>query len=234
MLLKAVCVSCRRDVKVSPDLAGKMVKCPSCGATFRAPALDKHGRQKTEKQSAPSFHLSPGVIVALIAAISCIVIFGLWTIGPKRVNAYLAENEQKWIDNANDVIIDGLRAKGAVDFTAGGGALGGLAGLAALGPPQVHNLAFIHNPLYFTKPTELKFAGLSSQGIIHTGVYTIATGEVQAIAELDGTVTNTGVLVKRGKTTVQITGRNKDGTITLELDGKPAKVDHTPPPPMNR
>ena len=233
MILKAVCVTCKRDVKVGAELAGKMVKCPKCGATFRAPALDKKGRQVQEKQSAGlGIHLSPGIIAAIVLTISCVVVIGGWKIGPGRVKAYIDANEQKWIDNASDVIIEGLKAQGQEAFTTGG--FGGLAGLATLGEPKVHNLVFIHQPLYFTKPTKLYFAGLSSGGVIQDGVYDIATGEVSALADTDGNVNPSGVLIRRGKTQVQITGRNKDGSITIELGGKPAKVDYTPPPPMNR
>lgn len=222
------CPSCGALLKIPADRAGKLGKCPGCMNTFtvpggpggpaaagavRLPGTSKSGAAPRKETS--SFTISPTLIT--FGTIFLLVAAGIMTFvwGPLRVKGEWEKMEPAARDVSEDVIARGLdcylSANQMLDVSKG----------THLSATQ--NFLFSAPLMSMSMPDKVKFEGTSTQGAF-TGSYHTKTGEVEADAEVGGTVLLSGVITRHGSTKIHLTGRMTDGKLTVEVDGQPGQI----------
>jgi hypothetical protein len=222
MPVTVTCTGCGKNLKVKDEFLGKRLKCPGCGNTFLAQvggggAMNAPSRGPVAKKEAggPAFHMSPGIIIFLIAFVGIGGTIAFWKLGPGRVKEQWDKLEPQAEAEVSDVINRALEANGS-DIVATG------AGISK-SQPTVLNITFLNSPLSMTMPETVGFGGLCSTGRFK-GRYNIKTGEVEADVGENGYALSTGVPVRDATRDMKVTGKSRDGNVECNIDGKPAVV----------
>jgi hypothetical protein len=224
MPIIATCPSCRKQLNVKDEYIGKRLKCPQCSTTFTADAstaapagtratAPSPGRTRGAGSggAVPRIHLSPGIIALIVAFIAIPTIFFIWSIGPGKVRGDWQKLEPVVRDDVADVVRRGIMAYHE-QFKLPGDDRPSMW-------PKTHDITFVISPMPFTMPEKIGFAGTSSEGVF-SGNYLPRTGEIEAEVEIGGVTLPTGINVSRGEQKINVTGRNKNGVVTVEVDGK--------------
>ena len=225
------CDACGKRLTVRDELLAKKLKCPACGATFFAgeapeaappsPAMAAASMMSTRRggpavaEKTPRLHVSKSVILVVVLAVVLPTTFLLWKVGPGAARAEWEKREPDATLAVRDVVDRVLQAYLSQH--------GMYNPAKAHATPQSLDVTFVPPALYWSVPQKVGFAGVSTTGAFG-GTFYPATGEVEVDVEVDGVTLPSGVVVSRGETRVHATGRNKDGKLTAEIDGKPAEV----------
>src|SRR5688500_1716047 len=223
MAMSVRCPGCGKQLNVRDQMLGKRLKCPGCGNTFTAdattaapagavpgarPTKDPRGESRT-----PKLHVSPGVIIFALVAIALPTIFFVWRVGPGRVRAEWQKLEPIAAEDVKDVVTRAIQAYMSRE--------GGFDPGKSHQAPHALDITFVFSPMPWSMPERVGFAGSSTQGAF-SGTYRPASGEVVAKVEVGGFALAGAGVGRRGDTVLNVTGRNKDGQVTVEIDGKPA------------
>ncbi len=142
MPISVTCTKCGKNLKVKDEYVGKRMKCPQCSTTFIAQAGAPGGGgamgapsiAKKPQVSGPSFHMSPGVIIFIIAFVLIGGTIAFWNLGPGKARADWAKQEPQAKQEVTDVIDRGLQSTQADDIEDLGSGLGGGASIAHATP----------------------------------------------------------------------------------------------------
>jgi hypothetical protein len=205
---------------VADVMAGRTIPCQKCGSDVTLPSTPTGGGAPTtarrKAEATPSVHVSPVLIISAVVGVVVLVIvlalyFGPWTVG----NQWAAMKPQANTE-VTDVVQFALQAyesqNGMWDTTLPHGSPG-VQGDAVFVPPM----------MVMSMPAKIVFSGKTTQGT-YMGTYDTKTGEIVATIETGGY--NVGGLVDMKKATgsFKITGREKDGKMSAEVDGEPLKI----------
>lgn len=209
------CTGCGKQLTVKDEFVGKRLKCPQCGATFTASAAQARSPGK-QTDATPRIHLSPGIIALIATVVIIMSTLLMWNLGPGKVRAQWDKMHAQAEDDIKDVVGKGLQAymstHGSYDPS------------SAHAEPHAIDLTFIMSPLPFTMPETIAVAGTTTQGGF-AGKYHPNSGEVDVEVEIGGISLPGAGVQRHGDTHIQVTGRNKAGAVTVEVDGKAAGVD---------
>lgn len=222
MSISIKCTHCGKALRVPDDRLGKLAKCPVCGDTFTVlPANSVVGggpvvpqKQKFAEHSGLS--ISPGLLITCGIVIAIIGVVSLIVFGPVRV-----WHEWEALQPHAEATVDDVCTRGLQSYESH---------LPWFDPKKdkvmarVRQVAFDFMPFSWKMPDQIPFAGVSNEGQF-TGIYYPTTGEVSIDAEV-GAVTFEGLAqdVHKGNGKIKITGREKNGNLTAEVDGKDATV----------
>ena len=232
MAMTATCPGCGKQLNVRDELLGKRLKCPGCGNAFTADAttaapmgaapaaaarfIPGSPRGKDPRgQRTPKLHVSPGVIIFALVAISLPTIFFVWRVGPGKVRAEWVKLEPIASDDVKDVVTRAIQSHLSQH--------GGFDPSKSHRAPHAHDVRFVFSPMPWSMPQRVGFAGTSTDGAF-SGNYQPRTGEIEAKVEVGGFALQGAGVGKRGDVTLNVTGRNKNGVVTVEIDGKPAEL----------
>ncbi len=223
MPISVTCAKCGKQLKVKDEWMGKRATCPGCQATFIVGASTTPGKtafnpsaaaaaKAQREKAAGSFSISPGIVIAGVAALLLIGSIGMFMAGPMKVEHQWDALGDKPKDDVIDVVSRGLEC-----YMQG---LGLYNPRKARGRPEAKEVMFYRPTFVMSMPDDVEFKGTSSIGPFK-GIYHPKTGEVDAsIADGGGQpIPGSGGKVTAG-TTVKITGREKDGKLTQEVNGK--------------
>src|SRR3954469_7016615 len=210
------CTGCGKSLTVKDEFIGKRLKCPQCGATFTAAAAQARSPGKAKDSDVPRIHLSPGIIALIIAVVSIVGLLLFWNLGPGKVRAQWATLQTKAEDDVKDVVDRALQAQLSSE--------GEFNASVAHATPHSLDITFIISPLPLTMPDTVGFAGTTTQGGM-MGRYHTKTGEVEADVEIGGLSFPGAGVQRHGAKTVHVTGRNKNGAVTAEINGRKAELD---------
>jgi hypothetical protein len=227
-VLSVNCPSCGKVLRVPGDRAGKLAKCPGCMNTFtvpggsggpaaagavRLPGQGRPGAAGPRKES--TLAVSPTLVT--FGAVALVVVGGILAFvwGPLAVKGEWERMEPAARDVSEDVVVRGLdaylSANQMIDPSKGREMSG------------TRNFMFSPPLMVMSMPERVKFDGTSTQGMFK-GFYHPRTGEVEADVEVGGTVLPSGVTVRHGGTIIHVTGREKEGKLSVEVDGKPGEI----------
>jgi hypothetical protein len=225
MPISISCTGCGKPLTIKDELIGKRIKCPQCGATFTsneavAAARSRESGQRTGK----GVHVSPGLI--MFAALVVIVVGSLafYKLVPGRVSNEWAKLRPTAEQQIEDVVNRALEAE--MSHT------GDYNPNSSRSTPHTINVNFIFSMLAMSMPEKVGFAGSTTEGAI-LGRYFTQTGQIEADVDLGGRGIG-GEVITRGKRTIHVTGNEKDGKLTVEIDGKPAELDYSRTLPKTR
>jgi predicted RNA-binding Zn-ribbon protein involved in translation (DUF1610 family) len=209
------CTGCGKMLTVRDELIGKRIKCPQCGERFTAAQAAAQTRQKQADGGAGNrIHISPGVIMLVAVVILIPGTFAIWKLGPGKIKAQWSAMESHASDNVGDVVDRALQSYLSQH--------GQFDSMIAHSTPHMHEVHFVISPMPWSMPQWVGFIGLTTEGAMG-GRYNPNTGEVEANVEVGGKALP-GVLVRRGNTTLTVTGQVKDGNVTVNVNGAPADV----------
>jgi hypothetical protein len=231
MAMTAMCPGCGKQLNVRDELLGKRLKCPGCGNTFTADATtaapmgaapaatrpvpgSARGRDPRAART-PKLHVSPGVIIFALVTVSLPTIFFVWRVGPGKVRAEWAKLEPIASEDVKDIVTRAIQSYISQH--------GGFDPSKSHQAPHGLDITFVFSPLPWSMPQRVGFAGTSTQGAF-SGNYRPGTGEVEAKVEVGGFALQGAGVARRGDVTLNVTGRNKNGVVTVEIDGKPAEL----------
>lgn len=225
MPITVACSKCAKQLTVRDEYAGKRLKCPGCGNVFEASAASAvaplPGSVKKipgANKGQPSFTVSPKVIIITSVVILVPTLILLWRIGPQATWEEWQKKEEIAKDDVSSVVVRALESHLASS--------GEYDPSKAHASPQTFEVTFLFGALHWSMPEKIGFVGGSTAGAF-SGAYFPHTGEVQAEVEVDGLGLPSGVVVRRGNTKIDVTGRIKNGNTQVEIGGKPAVV-HIP------
>ncbi len=219
MPISVTCHQCAKILKVKNEWAGRLAKCPGCGATFTVPgaaaatrfdpASAAAARAQREQQSASRVAVPWGLVLAGTAVLLFIVGIAMFLMGPKKV-----WNEWERIggaaqDDVIDVVSRGLERH--------------MAEIGAYDPSKPHaqphatEVLFYRPTLVMSMPDTVDFQGGSTEGEF-VGKYHPKNGEVEATVQIRSASSGRGP--NKVVPQVKITGRVKGGNVTTEIDGK--------------
>jgi hypothetical protein len=221
MPITATCPKCRKKLSVRDELVGKKLRCPGCGNNFEAtntsadrarPAL----AQKEKGSGGIAISWGPVLIIAgVLLVIGGIIAF---IAGPRRVRGQWEAIGSKAGDDVVNVLDHGLRVYLSNEGMWNPNKPGN--------DPRVEDPMFIFDPFVMSMPDRVPFRGGTNQGP-YEGKYQPNSGEVEATLDVGGGMTLTGQVLP-GQAKVTITGRNKDGKITVQINGKPMEIKYPP------
>jgi len=227
MPIQVSCSGCGKRLTVRDELVGKRIKCPACGNTFEASpaaatpagmAIATGPRQRKVEETGGKFHVAPMYLVIGALAIIIPTVIAIYTYGPHKVRKQWEELEPVAESTVLDVVTRAIQSHlsktGEYDPT------------KSHHTPHAMNVAFVFGPMYMSMPDEVGFAGSSTEGAF-SGSYFPKTGEVKVQVEVGGSSLPSGIMVKRGDEKLNVTGREKNGHIIAEIDGKTADI-HQP------
>jgi hypothetical protein len=230
MPISVTCTKCGKNLKVKDEYVGKRMKCPKCGTTFLAVAGAPGGGgamgapsiAKKPQVSGPSFHMSPGVIIFILAfvLIGGTIIF--WNLGPGKARSDWAKQEPQAKQEVTDVIERGLQSSQADDEDLGGGIS------IAHNTPHVIEVTFPFTLSMMSIPDEMTFVGTTSKGTFR-GKYNPKTGEIEADVDVNGATLSTGIVQRAGTKQVRMTGHSRNGKFEALVNGQPATVNFGDP-----
>src|SRR5580698_10251101 len=95
MPISVTCTKCGKNLKVKDEYVGKRMKCPQWGTVFTAAAGAPGGGgpmgapsiAKKPEVSGPSFNMSPGIIIFIIAFVLIGGTIAFWNLGPGKTKA---------------------------------------------------------------------------------------------------------------------------------------------------
>jgi hypothetical protein len=195
-------------LKVKDEWAGKMLKCPQCGTTFRADPTGKaataaapgasksmppqakgkgppipKGRPAAPKGGGIAINWGKLVMLGLLALIPIGVL--LFVIGPMRVKKQWEAQQEKVHDDVTDVVEFAMRAYASAEG-------GWDPSKATGGSPTIGEVRLL--PSIFTMSMEptVKFDGYCSIGRFE-GVYTLESGQVDMTLKVGGSMLPSGL-----------------------------------------
>jgi hypothetical protein len=223
MPLSIACPGCSKKLNVKDELIGKRLKCPGCGNTFTAQAAPTllPGQRTVEpgKSHASRIHISPTLILLAILAISIAGVVLLWMFGPGKAHTQWMAMETDARDTVMDVVTRGIQCE--------------LSRIGSYNPRKAHQtpraveMNFFASMLVLSLPEEIGFVGTSTEGAFK-GKFNTRTKSVNAEVELGGVGLTTGVVMTRGNTTIQVTGRIESGAIHVQVNGQKAELVFPP------
>jgi hypothetical protein len=211
----SVTCKCGKSLNIKDEYVGKRIKCPTCGATFTATKPTSTAPSKKDRLAA-GIHLSPAAMVFIALLILIPGTLAIWKYGPGRVRDQWEKLEPKAKSDVTDVVDRALQGSAGGEDTGAGG--------LAHGQPHALDITFPFSPMGFSMPTELGFAGTTTQGGM-TGKYNTKTGEIEAEVEVGGLSFPGAGVQRHGAGKIKVTGRVKDGAVSAEVDGKPVHLD---------
>jgi hypothetical protein len=219
---------CGKQIGVADVMEGRFVHCPACDGDVlvvrktsspnrkgaAAPARKGKSTPARNKQNtAPTVVISPTLITAgIIGGVILLLCLGFY-LGPYRVESNWTAMSSRANDEVTDVISYALLAYDSQhpDFS--------LKGIHA--PPQMQgDASFVPPMMAFTMPANIIFLGKTSRGN-YTGTWNTSTGEVVAEIETNGWTIGGLADARKATNQIRITGREKDGKVTAEMDGAP-------------
>ena len=233
MPITATC-TCGKRISVSDALAGKTIRCSSCGqgvfvnAAAPAPVAGKPSKKPTTikgasgknvqvyQQRHSSFYISRGKIVFLsvLGGIALLVIISL--IGPIRVYNQWQARESQANGDVSNVIEYGLKAylsnQGEYDPK-----------FSHMTPQVSGPCTFLGPIMSFSMPERIVFRGMTTQGNF-MGVYNTRSGEVEADVEYGGYTVGGMLAAVKASGKFHMTGRMVNGFPQAEIDGQPAQI----------
>lgn len=222
MSIQIKCSHCGKGLRVPDDRLGKLAKCPACGETFTVLPANSAvgGKVSPTPQKKFSEHAGLAIPIGLFVWIGvCAVVIAIVSaiiFGPLRIWREWEALEPHAESQVGDVVIRGLQSYTSHQPWFDPKKSGFNAG--------VRQMAFTFMPYQVSMPEKIKFAGVSTQGNF-TGTYNPHNGEVDAEVEV-GARTFEGLTKDMSKPTgmIHVTGREKDGNLTAEVDGQDATV----------
>jgi DNA-directed RNA polymerase subunit RPC12/RpoP len=215
---------CGKRMALSDVLAGRTVKCSSCGDEILVPAKSKEeisAAVKT-KDADPGIYISTGKIVAAVSVVVFLILFAIVYFGPLRVWRQWDDIGGKANDNVTDVLTFALQAY--------------LSQEGGFNPNESHSMPAVDSPVQFIRPTlamsmpeKIQFMGKNNQGD-YKGYYHPRTGEIEADVAYGGRSFAGTVDLAKATGQFHMTGREIDGQPQAEVDGQPLKI--VAPPPM--
>lgn len=196
------CTKCSKSLKVKDEWAGKMIKCPQCGSTFRAGATGaataagpakaaapaKGGapvpkaRAQAEKGGGIAINWGKLVMFGLLALIPIGVL--LFVLGPMRVKSQWESKQEKVENDVTDVVEFAMKAwasnNGEWDASKGRGS------------PSIGEVRLLPNIFAMSLEPTVRFDGYGSVGRFE-GEYTYETGEVNMTLRTGGTMLPSGL-----------------------------------------
>jgi DNA-directed RNA polymerase subunit M/transcription elongation factor TFIIS len=252
--MTVTCPKCSKSLKVKDEFAGKMLKCPGCGSTFKAggakPASattakiqPKPGEKQKKDKAGVAINWGPIIMIALASLIPIAII--LFLVGPMRVKRHWDANQEKVDGDVHDVIDYALKCQASSS-----GFWNPRKGTSPA--PSVSDVRFLPNIFTMSTPPTVDFDGFSSNGSFK-GTYTFETGEVNVDMKIEGLTLAGGIHFGEGGTSIagggrsgdtskvapsalaklkgradkaefHITGRVKGGNPVAEIDGKKAEI----------
>lgn len=252
--MTVTCPKCSKSLKVKDEHAGKMLKCPQCGSTFKAGAAKaasaatakiqpKPGEKQKKEKAGVAINWGPIVLIGLLSLIPIAII--LFIIGPMKVKSHWDANQEKVDGDVKDVIDYALKCQAS-----SAGFWNPRKGTSPA--PTVGELRFLPDIFHMSTPPTVEFDGHSSNGSFK-GTYTFETGEVAVDMKIEGLTLASGIHIGEGgismegggrqsnegtaasaasklkdaradKAAFKITGRVKGGQPTAEIDGKKAEI----------
>lgn len=232
MPITATCTGCGKSLKVKDELKGKTIRCPACKTTFVAgagaaaagPLPTGRTRASTLGQKrdtkGPAFTISPAIILGGLLVVALVGGGIWWAIGPSRVHSQWDAMSGDVYDQVSDTVDFCLKAETST--------IGSYNPRKAIATPKVQTLSIMGpNLVAFSMPEEVPFTGVTSEGEVK-GHYHPATKEIDMDLDIGGTGLITGVVSRKGSKTIHCTGRETNGKVTAEINGKPAAI-YTPP-----
>lgn len=233
MSLTASCPTCRRQLNVRDELLGKRLKCPGCGNTFTADATTTRSKAASgtavgaipiskrapagprSAERAPRVHVSRGVILLAVVAIALPTIFFIWRVGPGKAMAEWRRIEPDAEQDVKDIVTRAIQAYHS--------ARGDFDPSKSHQAPHAHEVKFLISPMPWRLPESVGFGGNSTDGAF-SGNYHPRTGEIDAIVDIGGFALAGAGVGRRGDVTINVTGRIKNGVVSVEIDGKTAEL----------
>ena len=211
---------CGKQIGVADVMAGRYIRCPACEADVlvvrKAASAGGKGAAapaRKKQNAAPSVVVSPTLITAgIIGGVIFLLCLGFY-LGPYRVESNWTAMSSRANDEVTDVISYALLAYDSQhpDFS--------MKGIHA--PPQMQgDASFVPPMMAFTMPANIIFLGKTSRGN-YTGTWNTTTGEVVAEIETNGWTIGGLADARKATNQIRITGREKDGKVTAEMDGEP-------------
>ena len=223
MPISVVCQKCGKALKVKDEWMGKRATCPGCHATFIVGASATPGKtafnpgaaaaaKAQREKAAGSFSVSPALVVGTLAFLLIVGGIGAFIAGPKKVWNQWEALGDKPKDDVIDVVSRGLECHMQ--------ALGIYNPRKSRNRPEAKEVMFYRPSFVMSMPDGVEFRGASSVGPFK-GIYHPKTGEVDADVAMGGglPIPGSGGKVTPGST-IKITGREKDGKLTTEVNGK--------------
>ena len=197
------CTKCSKVLKVKDEWAGKMLKCPQCGNTFRAdpsgraapvaagPAKGAAGkgrpapapRAKVEKGGGVAINWGKLVMFGLLSLIPIAIL--LFIMGPMRVKKQWEAQQEKVHNDVIDVVEFAMKAysssEGEWDPTKAVG-----------GTPSIGEVRLLPNIFGMSLGEKVRFDGYGSIGRFE-GEYTLETGEVDMVLKTGGMMLPSGI-----------------------------------------
>ena len=251
--MTVTCPKCSKSLKVKDELAGKMLKCPGCGSTFKAGSAKpasasttkiqpKPGEKHKKEKAGVAINWGPIILIGFVAMIALAVV--LFLVGPMRVKRHWDANQEKIHGEVKDVIDYALKCQASSS-----GFWNPRKGTSPA--PTVGELRFLPEMFHMSTPATVDFDGHSSNGSF-TGTYTFESGEVDVAMKIEG-LTIGGMHFGEGGMSMEgggrstdtskvaagaaaklkgradaaafrVTGRVKGGNPTAEIGGKKAEI----------
>ena len=219
MSIHAKC-ECGNKMMLADVMGGRTIRCSKCGGDVFVPAATSAPVSAKKKDATPSFEISSSyiitaVVIAVVLMISLGIYFGPWAVSKKwAVMEPIANNQ------VTDVVDFAIKAyessNGMYDATAS------------------HNVPHADGPAIFVPPHGafslpplMIFNGTTNQGG-YIGTYNTTNGEIVADIGTGGSAL-AGIIVRPSTGNIHITGREKDGIVQAEINGKPLTIA-TPKP----
>jgi ribosomal protein S27E len=210
----AVQCGCGKRMGLSETLAGKAVKCPACGERIMVPAggaaTAPGGRRPVAKKPA-------GKIIGVVSLVVVIALGATFYFGPVSVWHQWEDVGPKAQSQIEDVLEFSLKAYLSQQ---------GMYNPAKdrQGPSvDAEDIHFFRPTLVMSMPESVTFFGKSNQGDFK-GHYHPATGEIDADVAFGGMTFGGEVTLAKSIGQFHITGREKDGQPSAEVNGVPLKI----------
>lgn len=211
--------SCGKKSLVGDKLAGGTIRCTACGneVAVGAPSAPSPAAAKAKAQAAGSgLSINPTIMIVGIVGILGLVTGLILYFGPWRISTQWAAMKPRANTEVTDVVDFSIRAyeseHGMYD-----------AGTSHLAPRADGDAKFIDPVMSFSMPRKMTFVGKTNEGS-YIGTWDTTTGEVVADIETGGYSVGGMVDVSKATGKFHVTGREKDGTVTAEVDGEPLHI----------
>jgi hypothetical protein len=208
--------SCGKRTGVSDSLVGQSIRCPACGEQVGVMAASRPQGQAAANKPKVSLQMSSGTM-GMIAVV--VLAFGaafFIKLVPGRAMSQWKEINTRADGEVTDVISFALQAYSSQQD------LGGSS--------KEHYFPKVERPINFDVPSivmrvpeEVNFNGMTEQGRF-AGTYNTQTGEITADIAFGGRTVSGLIVAAKETGAFHITGREKDGTPTAEMDGTPLRV----------
>ncbi len=200
------CTKCSKMLKVKDEWAGKMLKCPQCGSTFRAdptgkvtgsaatggtkpmpqgtgkPAAKPKGKVPGQKGGGIAINWGTIIMIGLLSLIPIGII--LFLAGPMRVKKQWEAKQDQVHGEVTDVVEFAMKAYASSE--------GGWDPTKAGGQPSIGEVRMLPDIFSMSLPPTVKFDGYGSIGRFE-GEYTFETGEIEMTLKTGGMMNAAGL-----------------------------------------